>query len=440
MTTFSLVRIAHRARLLFLVLLGISNILLSQEPIIRVRIMYTLDRATMIPQAEWQAQIGERFRLERNVPISISVSGTRIILTRNGVDLEEDTLLTLRSTAASAQMKILNVPFGIGWWWAGIEDRLYEGTIEVRATRDKKLSIVVILPLEQYLSGVVPFEIGSDAPMEALKAQTVAARSETIVGLRSGIYAGEYFDICADVECQVYGGVARRTPLVEQAIRETRALVLMTGFRPVGAYYASNCGGHSESVENVFPERSGPQPYWSAHPDGNLQLTKSLKDEIALREWLASEPDVNCNAVYNPGLNEWSRRNFRWKVVTSVDTLSDLINTRADIGRIVRIDSIVRGESGRILNATFVGERGSWHVKDQLEFRQIWAPPLRSSCVVFDVEGPAFKPTTFTLTGAGWGHGVGMCQSGAVGMALKGKTFREILAHYYRTAEVKAAY
>jgi stage II sporulation protein D len=414
--------------------------LVAQEPIIRVRIIATLDRVTMVPQSEWQAQLGERFRLEPNVPITVAANGKRVILTRNGIDLEEDTLLTLRANTAGGLLKILNVPFGIGWWWAGKEDRLYEGTIEVRAMREKQLSVVVVLPLEQYLSGVVPYEIGPESPMEALKAQTVAARSETIVGLRSGVYAGEYYDICSDVECQVYAGVGRRTPLVEQAIRETRALVLMTGLRPVGAYYASNCGGHSESVENVFPERSGPQPYWGAYPDGNLQLSKSLTDEIALREWLASEPDVNCNVVHNPGLSEWSRKNFRWTIVTSVDTLSDWVNARADVGRIVRIDSIVRGQSGRILKATFVGERGSWRANDQLTFRQVWAPPLRSSCVVFDVEGPAFKPTTLTLTGAGWGHGVGMCQSGAVGLALKGKTFRQILGHYYRTAEVKAAY
>jgi len=415
-------------------------LLAAQEPIIRVRIISTLDRITMVPQSEWTATMDRPFRLEEGSTIAASVSGKRVVLSRNGADLEEDTLVTLRAKNAEGLLKILNVPFGLGWWWAGIEDRLYEGTIEIRATAEKKLSVVVVLPLERYLAGVVPYEIGNTTPMEALKAQTVAARSETIVGISSGVYAGKHHDICADVECQVFGGVGRRNAAIDQAIRETRALVLMTGFRPVGAYYASNCGGVSENVENVFPERTGPQPYWSSHVDGDFTLAKPLTDEAALREWLASEPKVNCNAVHNPGLSEWSRNNFRWQVMTSADTLTRWLNARANIGRVVRIDSIVRGSSGRILRATFVGDRGSFRVSDQLAFRQIWNPPLRSSCVVIDIEGPTERPTAFKLTGGGWGHGVGMCQSGAVGMALKGKTFLEILGHYYRTAEVKAVY
>ena len=412
----------------------------SQEPIVRICLLSTRDHVTILPHAGWHADVGRSVRLESGSEIVLSVHGRRVVIEKNGIPVDEDTLVVLRSEQTDASLTIRDVPFGVGWWWAGQEDRVYEGQLEVHVNTSRKLTVVAVLPLERYLEGVVPYEIGPESPMEALKAQTVAARSETIAGLQSGVYRGDGYDICSDVECQVFAGIARRTPVVVQAIEATRALVLTSAGRPIGAYYASNCGGYSENVENVFPERSGAVPYWSAHADGDVTPPGPLSDERVLREWIAGDPPVYCNAHLTPGMSEWSRRNFRWTVTTPAETLSAWVNSHAPIGRVVCIDSIVRGASGRIIRAVFVGEKGSWRVNDQLAFRQVWQAPLRSSCAVIDTEGPQERPTTFILHGAGWGHGVGMCQSGAVGMALRGKDFREILAHYYRTAEVEKMY
>jgi SpoIID/LytB domain protein len=286
---------------------------------------------------------------------------------------------------------------------------------------------------------VVPFEIGV-APPEALRAQTIAARSEAVAALRNRMYAGDGYDICGDVDCQVYGGTMKSTAEIDNAIRTTSGLILQAGGLPLNAYFASNCGGHSESVENVWPQRSGPRHYWSAHPDADSLVTESLRNEQVLRGWLANGPATFCNPITNPGLPDWGRKYWRWKMRTSPDSLALGTPHGSRAGRIVRIDSVRRGSSGRILSAVFVGERGSFRVSSELEFRQVWSPPLRSSCVVVDREGPAERPDRFLLTGAGWGHGVGMCQSGAVGMALAGRTAEQILSHYYPTANVAPAY
>jgi peptidoglycan hydrolase-like amidase len=410
----------------------------AEEPVIRVQILSTLDRIFVTPLGSWKVQASKPGLLVDGKEVVIECRGSRVRLL-SGENVVEDTLFTLRAVSDTGTMLVRNVPYGIGWWWEGKEDRRYEGELRVRGLPSGLLSVVVCLPIERYLRGVVPFEIGT-APLEALRAQTIAARSEAFAALRNRMYAGDGYDICGDVDCQVYGGTMKSTGEIDHAIRTTSSLVLQAGGVSLNAYFASNCGGHSESVENVWPQRSGPRPYWSAHPDADSLVTESLRNEQVLRGWLANGPPTFCNPITNPGLPDWGRKYWRWKVSTSPDSLAPGTPHGSRAGRIVRIDSVRRGNSGRIISAVFVGERGSFRVSSELEFRQVWSPPLRSSCVVIDREGPAERPDRFLVSGAGWGHGVGMCQSGAVGMALAGRTAEQILRHYYPTADVAPAY
>ncbi len=410
----------------------------AMEPVIRVQTISTLDRILITPLGSWNVQQSKTGLLVDGRGATIECSGSRVRLLSGDI-VVEDTLLTLRAVSDTATLLIKNVPYGIGWWWEGKEDRRYEGEIRVRALPSGRLSVIVCLPIERYLRGVVPYEIGG-APFEALRAQTIAARSEAFAALRNRMYAGDGYDICGDVDCQVYGGTTKTSAEIERAIRTTSRLILKAGGVPLNAYFASNCGGHSEGVENVWPQRSGPRPYWSAHPDADSLVTESLQDELVIRRWLANGPATFCNPIANPRLPDWSRKYWRWKVSTSPDSLAVGTSHGLRAGRIVRIDSVRRGTSGRILSAVFVGERGSFRVSSELEFRQVWSPPLRSSCVVVDTEGPAGRPDRFLVAGAGWGHGVGMCQSGAAGMALAGRTAEQILRHYYPTADISPAY
>ena len=176
----------------------------------------------------------------------------------NGESYISDDKFVLQSSSENATLTIKNVPFGVGWWWEGKEDRTYEGELNIYKTNENKFEVVVHLPLEQYLKGVVPYEIGTDSPLEALKAQAVAARSEAIIALNSKLYSGEHYDLTSDVECQVFSGNRRRTEKSDLAVDETKSLILSENGKPINAYYASNCGGHSELIINVWGDRPTP--------------------------------------------------------------------------------------------------------------------------------------------------------------------------------------
>ena len=414
------------------------NTLTAKEPVIRVQIVSNLSRIALTPSGIWHARGCGATLLPDGKEIVLTARDSLVHLQSGDLAMEE-TCLVLSAARDTGTLLIRDIPYGVGWWWEGKEDRRYEGELHVRVGRSGRLSVVNALPVEQYLRGVVPYEIGT-APFEALRAQSVAARSEALAGLHNRLYAGEGYDICGDVDCQVFGGITRITDTIDRAIRTTRGIILQSRGAPINAYFASNCGGHSEGIENVWPLRSGAQPYWSAHPDADTLVLDSLDDERVLRRWIEKGGATYCNPETNPGLPDWSRRHWRWEVNTAADSLGLETESGAAAGRLLRIDSIRRGRSGRITSAVFVGERGSRRVSSELEFRQVWNPPLRSSCVVVTPQGPPNRPNRFHIEGAGWGHGVGMCQAGAVGMALAGKKAEQILRHYYPTAVVAPAY
>jgi stage II sporulation protein D len=423
--------------LLFALCVATLSALQAGEPIVRVQIISTRERIAIEPAGNWRLMCSKVLTFPAGKQAIVECQQQRVCLVYDKTRIE-DTLLTLKAVVDSELFLIRDVPYGIGWWWAGREDRKYEGDITIRPGTGGKLSVVVSLPLEKYLRGVVPYEIGS-APLEAMRAQAIAARSEVMAAMRNRLYAGDGFDICGDVECQVFGGLTRTTGLIDKAIRTTKGIILQSKGQPINAYFASNCGGHSEGIENVWPLRSGPRRFWSARPDADTLSVDSLQNENNLRRWLAEGPLAYCNPVTRPGLPDWGSRHWRWKTITSAESLG-ITNHGLRAGRITRIDSIRRGMSGRIISARFVGEAGSFRVGSELEFRQVWTPPLRSSCVVVDPQGPPERPDRFAVLGAGWGHGVGMCQAGAVGRALAGHSAETILRHYFPTAEIKAAY
>jgi len=244
--------------------------------------------------------------------------------------------------------------------------------------------------------------------------------------------------LCADVECQVFAGNNKRTPITDQAVEETRGLCLFYGDEVIGAYYASNCGGMSEDVENVWPDRSGTVPYWSSHFDSNEELKFDPKNNPA--EWIMSNPDVYCNPNLHPELPEWSKKNFRWQVEMTNEELSSNLNEIKQIGILNEIIILQRGNSGRIIKARFVGSEDSLDLNSELEIRKIKKPPFRSSCFIFDKIISSDNSIIYKFNGAGWGHGVGMCQSGAVARAFSGQNYEQILNHYFPKTEIKSVY
>ena len=414
----------------------------SQEPIVRVRIIYTLDSLNVSLNNSWElsdSSSSKKIILTPNDTILCTIENNQVRIKNSSLRFNELLkIIELNCNTNNGTLKIHNVPYGIGWWWQGLEDRVYEGKIEISVNNYNKFDVIVVLPLEKYLCGVVPYEIGNDAPLEALKAQVIAARSETISALLSGKYKGSNFDLCADVECQVFAGNNKRTELTDNAVEQTKGLCLFFADEVIGAYYASNCGGISENVENVWPQRSGAVPYWSSHFDSDEDLDYNPKENP--KGWIESNPDVFCNPNLHPELPEWSKKNFRWEVEMTVVELTDNLNELKPIGTFKEIIPILRGNSGRIIRARFIGTEDSLELNSELEIRKIRKPPFRSSCFVVNKIVTNDNIEKFLFKGAGWGHGVGMCQSGAIGRAYSGQTFGEILNHYFPTTEIKKVF
>lgn len=426
--------------LLFLLFLQqiFSQSLYQPEPTVRVRILNNTDTLKILFNDDWllTSETINKQIIQEDGEAVFTIENNKIkIADTNGKSYLIDDKFVLQSSNESATLTIKNVPFGVGWWWEGKEDRIYEGELYIYKTEENKFEVVVHLPIEQYLKGVVPYEIGPDSPLEALKAQAVSARSEAIIALTSKLYSGKHYDLTSDVECQVFSGNGRRTEQSDLAVELTKGLILCENGKPINAYYASNCGGHSELIKNVWGDRPAPQSYSVSQFDWKEQNELDLSIEENVREWIFSNPSSYCNPNINHELPEWSQNNFRWKREFTFDEAAKMTSKGNDLGNLIDIEILERGTSGRSYLARFIFEKETIEVSGELKIRQMFSPPLRSSCFVIDK-----TETGFVLHGAGWGHGVGMCQSGAISMANNGMSFERILKHYYQKAELMKAY
>ncbi len=408
------------------------------EPTVRVRILNNTDTLRILFSDDWfltgESKV-KQFLLEDGEIIFIAENDGVKIFKKDDESIITSESFVLQSSSDTGTLVIKNVPFGVGWWWEGKEDRIYEGELHFYITEENKFEVVVHLPLEQYLKGVVPYEIGGNSPLEALKAQAVAARSEAIIALTSKLYSGENYDLTSDVECQVFSGNRNRTQQSDLAVEQTKSLIISENGKPINAYYASNCGGHSELIKNVWPDRLIPESYQVSDFDWDDSISIDLTIEENAREWIFSNPPSFCNPNIHSDLPQWSQNNFRWKREFTTQEISQMTSKGNDFGNLLDIKILKRGTSGRAYLAKFIFEKESIDVQGELKIRQMFTPPLRSSCFVVDK-----TESGFVIHGAGWGHGVGMCQSGAITMANDGKSFDKILKHYYRKAELLKIY
>lgn len=345
----------------------------------------------------------------------------------------------------SSKTLIRKVKVGTGFHWEAEEDRVYPGVVEIRLDHEGKLSAINEISIDQYLKGVVPSEMPKTYPLEALKAQAVAARSDALAKMGSRHLSDDY-DLCATVHCQVYAGLTHRAVRTDSAVKLTAGEVLVSGNHICNAVYSSVCGGHTENKENVW--NSSPESHLEGIPDspnGSIN-TLDLSFEDDLRKWVDAEPPTFCNSsAYGspPELNS-SSKYFRWEETYNRPALEAIIKkkTGVDIGTFCGIEIIDRGLSGRIIEIEILGTITNHRIKSELSIRRALSETtLKSSCfyvtMTFDKDS---IPNEITFHGAGWGHGVGMCQVGAAVMALQGYDYRAILNHYYRGTKVKKIY
>ena len=343
-------------------------------------------------------------------------------------------------------VEISAVDVGTGYHWQTTQKRRYRGRIEFVLDDTGGITVVNELPLENYLQGVIPSEMPSAFPLEALKAQAICARSEAInkIGIR---HAYAPFDVCDDVHCQVFSGTTNLSSRTNTAVRETRGEFMIYDHGIVQAFYSGVCGGHTENNENVW--NMDAEPYLRGVVDGSASSSRkkwSLQNEKYVRMWIDGYPDMYCNTATNsvPHALNYGKKYYRWQVVYTRKKLQTLIEQKTGIrfGQLLDLVPLKRGVSGRIMELKIRGTQKSFVLKKELLIRQTMsATTLYSSCFYVTRIGRKNKPpATFVLRGAGWGHGVGMCQIGAARMALSGLACENILKHYYKGTFLKKLY
>lgn len=442
-----------------------------KEPQLRIGIMY---------QPEIIFRLNGTYLLAPNgVPYEaiqkVNYRGGKIWLNDEPVDEEILVFNPVRYQKASFELN--DVTIGIQFHWERKEDQTFKGSLEIRI-ENEKLTAINILPLEDYLVSVISSEMSATSNLELLKAHAIISRSWLLaqtekskaISQSGKLYQSisetpeEYirwydredhlnFDVCADDHCQRYQGITRQsTPLVEQAVAQTRGMLLMNDGKICDARFSKSCGGISETFENVWEPEV--HPYLQAiidNPAPANGFDTDLTIEEAAQKWIRNAPEAFCNthdkAVLSQVLNDYDQETtdfYRWKLVYQQADLAELIarKSRRDFGAIVDLIPVERGLSGRLKKLKIVGTKLTLTIGKELEIRKTLSEShLYSSAFVVDkLDIQNGIPEQFILTGAGWGHGVGLCQIGAAMMGAKGYKYDEILLHYFRGASISKEY
>ncbi|MCX7045652.1 MAG: SpoIID/LytB domain-containing protein [Candidatus Sumerlaeota bacterium] len=310
-------------------------------------------------------------------------------------------------------------------------DILCPGKLMIATDAQGNLLAINQMAVEDYLRGVVPAEMGK-APLEALQAQAVASRSEALARVDSCRYPNPLYDLCATWRTQVFVGLKAAAPLSDQAIRETAGAVMMYNGQVAETSFSANCGGITANSEDLWD--CAPIPYLRARVDGPSQKKPDLKTSEAVYRWLASWPDVFSNPIGCQAIPPEEIRYFRWRQTIPASTLERLIRARKDIGVIQDARVVERSETGRVRAFEFIGGKGSLKVAGCMEIRAVLDEALSTFFILLPERDSDGKLISLTLYGAGYGHGVGLCQTGARRMASEGRSVSEIMKHYYPAA------
>jgi SpoIID/LytB domain protein len=321
------------------------------------------------------------------------------------------------------KIKIKNVWVGRGFHWEHKRDLEFVGDLDIYAW-GKKVRAVNIIEEVDYIASVVGSELHPRAPMEALKAQALAARTN-LYRTAGSHHPNEPFDICSEDHCQVYLGLDKVSHETLKVSRETEGEVITFGGEPIEARYSKSCGGVMERFSVVWGGED--KPYNLNLMDGEGNGMKDLSDEEKFEEFL-EEKGAFCNIEF-PGIQNL----YRWEVSYRRDELEGLIERFFEFGKFLDIGKLKRGFSGRIYSMEILTDKGSIRLNGEYFIRLVLGKPFLPSSAFKIVE----SRDNIVLRGMGWGHGVGMCQMGAIGMALKGYNYREIIGHYYPNTEIK---
>lgn len=386
--------------------------------------------------------------------------------------------LTFHPQSADASFSLSDVTIGVNFHWERKETQTFLGTLRFVVESDKIVAINE-LPVEKYLESVISSEMSATSSLELLKAHAVISRSWLLAQMKKRREVAEsgnnffsftkkedtlirwydredhtLFDVCADDHCQRYQGITKETsPHVAEAIRQTKGQILMDGEEICDARFSKCCGGITEEFQYCWEDT--PKTYLMAVRDialGVEHTLPNLTNEEEAEKWIRFNPPAFCNTqdkkILSEVLNDYDQETvnfYRWNETLSQEKLQQLIadKLKMDLGAILDMKAVERGKSGRISKLQIIGTEKTFTIGKELEIRRTLSDShLLSSAFVVDKydKDEQGVPQRFELIGAGWGHGVGLCQIGAAVMGEQGYHYDAILLHYYQGAEIKKLY
>ncbi|MDR1552222.1 MAG: SpoIID/LytB domain-containing protein [Prevotellaceae bacterium] len=399
--------------------------------------------------------------------ISISCAGNAKILLDNFDILEPD-------DEKNCFFELIDVTIGVEFHWQRKENQKFKGALQF-VIENEKITAVNIINIEDYLTCVISAEMSATSSMELLKAHAVISRGWLLAQIKKSENIGktkaeyksisqtetEYirwwdredhsnFDVCADDHCQRYQGITRaNTTYVVDAIEATRGLVLTANGEICDARFSKSCGGVMEKFENTWEPVE--HLYLQGLADTEDEKAIDLTVEENADKWIRSSPTSFCNTndktILSQVLNDYDRETsdfYRWKVEYTQSQISELAYRRSgfDFGEIIDIIPVQRGASGRIIKLKIIGTKLVKTIGKELMIRRTFSNThLYSSAFVVEKDNEQNGiPQKFTFIGAGWGHGVGLCQIGAAVMGAKGYGYDKILAHYFPNSKLEKLY
>ena len=417
-----------------------------------------------------------------NAPYTVCGSqryGNQVVELSEGRILWENALydeLLFEPTDAQSSFTLEDVTIGVNFHWERKEAQTFLGKLRF-IVQDNNICAINELPVETYLTSVISSEMRATSSLELLKAHAVISRSWLLAQMEqrkadnnnvekqpSFFKTNEEivrwydredhkrFDVCADDHCQRYQGITKAANKhVVEAIQQTAGEILTSHGEICDARYSKCCGGAVEEFQYCWENIK--KPYLQALPDTLSDSTPlpDLTDETVARQWILSSPDAFCNTtdqkVLSQVLNDFDQETtdfYRWSQTYSQAEVKQLLEEKLEVqfGDIIDLVPLSRGKSGRIYRLKIVGKEHTLIIGKELEIRRALSKShLYSSA--FIVEKADIKdgvPQKFIIKGAGWGHGVGLCQIGAAMMGKQGYRYEEILLHYYKGAEITKAY
>lgn len=367
-----------------------------------------------------------------------------------------------------------DVTIGVNFHWQRTERQCFKGSLMLLC-ENSAITAINIINIEEYLLSVISSEMSATSSLEFLKAHAVISRSWLVAQIKKKANIAikhdetvansdeelikwydredhKNFDVCADDHCQRYQGINREsTDAVRQAIDATRGEVLMYDGELCDTRFSKCCGGVYELFENCWEPVH--HDYLEARRDGvDENNFPDLTKEENAAHWIMSYPKAYCNTndknILTQVLNNYDQETsdfYRWKIEYTQEQISQLIKERSgiDFGQIIDLQPIARGTSGRLYKMKIVGSKRSLIIGKELEIRRTLSKShLYSSAFIVERHNISDNgiPQKFVLRGAGWGHGVGLCQIGAAVMGEKGYSYRQILFHYFKNATITKLY